>query len=404
MYELRTVINRSNPTSLETGNGTLDLAIVTGNEGAYTAPAGAYQSTTDFENSKGVEIYSTFNMGMKWQMGYQQGKLVTSNLFRMPNVPTARQGFNIQIGPGNSDIDFGGAQALYSHFVSNNIPDVQKLYPHWFNQGRQLNSVGGIPHNFGTGHPWGMMMPIYNKMALSAQTVSGGSAASPSELYDVWWATPNDNRPNVPTKFDDNIELDSVQLIRYSKNPFMLQGVRVYRMSGEYFGIDSMDASAWQQVSQKRLEYTSKLLPVYKNKDYATGTLMEQEDYLRLVILLDKVREVPVDSNLYASNYGVSDTTKVLTTYLSYTDIADMIPPPYYFDPNKPYQGYHYMLLDRYVDHLGQSTAVRYYPFEPNSPSRWISNYTRTDCDVLGQNNSTAPPNPFGHNRSYYMH
>src|SRR5690606_32083526 len=101
-----------------------------------------------------------------------------------------------------------------------------------------ISSTQNIPHNFGTGHPWSMMMPLYNAMALSnGVPMGGGSAADPSDLYETWWNIPSPTTylyPNIPTKFDNTVKLNKVELIRYSKNAYMLQGVKVYKVNGDY--------------------------------------------------------------------------------------------------------------------------------------------------------------------------
>ena len=409
LYEVQTSISRDNQNDLNMGNGTVDIAIVTGNDGAYISAPGGSLLSSIYEATRGKEIFSTFNMAMKWQMGYQQGRLRTSNLFVMPNVSSAAGGFNIQIGPGNSDIDFGAISDAGNPFVTGGIPNVLDVYPHEYNN-RIIPSTGTVPHSFGTGHPWGMMIPIFNKMALSAATTAGGSPGSASELYQTWWATLaelNSNvRDNIPTKFDNTVHLDTVKLIRYSKNPYMLQGVRVYKVSGEYSGIDTYDAQAKHLVSQKKLEYSVKPLPILKNKNYSTGDPLVYELYNRGVILLKNIREVPVNGDLFATDYGVNDTAQVLTTYLSYEEILeqeDALANNLY-DDAKPYLGQRQFLLTQFIDHLGGITAVQYYPFSSENGSRYIDNYFFTDCQVLSLNSSASLPFPFGSNESYTAH
>src|SRR5690606_20581180 len=112
LFEIRTRIIRPDGEDLVNGNGTIDIAVVTSDgplSGPYTeASNGIYPSGT-YTDTRGEEIFSTFNMALKRQMGYEQSGIETSNFFVMPNIPENFGGINIQVGPGNSDLN-------YSHY------------------------------------------------------------------------------------------------------------------------------------------------------------------------------------------------------------------------------------------------------------------------------------------------
>ncbi|GEM_PF-1468878 len=403
IYEIRTVISREDDEDLDYGNGTIDIAVRTGNKNA-TAPTANDISSNAFESYYGKEIFSTFNSALKWQMGHKQGKLNTSNFFVMPNISSEHGGFSIQLGPGNSDIWFGAENSFDNPFVTAGTPDVRDIYPYNIQkQFRDVPSTAKIPHNFGTGHPWGMMIPVYNTMALSGTNALDGAVWNPSELYDTWWSNDVGTMPNIPTKFDNSVTLDTLEIIRYSKNPYMLQGVRQYKVNGNY-GRYQDTVRGRVLVAHKQLEYTVESPLVLKNNNYSTGDTLKYEINQRHIFLLTSVRELPMDGELYASNYGVTDTAEVLTTFLNYEDIFDdeVSQAGGVYDSLKPYLGQTHYLLNRFTDHLGGITAVQYYPFHKNEGSRFTSNYARGSCSdyVFGM----ASPEPFGRNKSYSAH
>lgn len=399
-YEIRTKITRPDGTHLQNGNGTVDIAIVTsenqtvGNVSESNGPVDA----SYYQLSRGTEIFSTFNMALKWQMGWQQGVLNTSNFFVMPNLPSTFDGFNIQIGPGNSDIDFG-----YNDINLNTPglgPNALNCYPQTYGQ-RDIKSGATIPSNFGTGHPWGMMVPIYNKIALENGGLFG-SAASPEELYTNWWDAvpfPNNDIDNIPTKFDENVKLKEVQLIRYSKSAYMLQGVRQYRINGELGGPIT---SGKKLVSQKKLDYEVRFENIIKNYDYSENQTVEIETFnnrKRIIILLKSITEVPVDGNLFALNYNLADPTIVLKTTLNYSKIVDAANTNHLtFKQASPYAGLNQYLLTEYIDNLGGITQIEYYPIGL-APTRFVNNHNyNPTCNAM------IYRKPFGTGHSYTAH
>lgn len=419
VYEVKTTVTRPSSTDLDNGNGTIDIAIKTGTHG--NNPSNEFNETyysesspmsiSAFEQKKGVEIFSTFNSAVKWQMGYGEAVLETSNLFVMPNIPTKYFGFNIQIGPGNSDIDYSSNSQSNPNMSLFNPLNVMAAYP-YAHGGRDMKSTDQIPHNFGTGHPWAMMIPEYNEMALNSVNPLTGSTANFEELYDTWWATPyetgvNPARVNIPTKFDAEVKLTSVQLIRYSKNALMLQGVRVYKVNGEFKGLEDVDKIGWQLVSQKQLDYSIEQEKIIRNYAYDNGETIQNENLLRRIILLSKISEVPVGGILYATDFGLTQeaAAQVLTTFLNYDKYLDSQnnPNPTY-NSDFPYRGMNQYLLTSYTDHLGGITRAEYYPIEDNS-TRIQNNYAFNSCsNYIYSGNNTPGAEPFGKNNSFTVH
>src|SRR5690606_23108154 len=165
-----------------------------------------------------------------------------------------------------------------------------------------LKSAATVPRNFGTGHPWGMMAPIYNHMARSAGN-GFYSAAHHEELYQGTWSVPASVSPKThhnPTKFNEEVKLQEVELIRYSKIAYMLRGVKQYKINGEYN--KSIEEDGKKLIAQKRLDYSVEYVFRLRNLDYQQGQALVSDSTQRQIILLSAIHDVPVESqtmNIY---------------------------------------------------------------------------------------------------------
>lgn len=365
IYEIRTKINRDDPEDLEMGNGTIDIAVVTGDlnnpTGSssittdYTAlnyNSGIYYPTSDYQKTRGVPLFSTFNMALKWTMSYGEGSKQTSNFFVMPNVPTKFGGLNVQIGPGNSDIDYSSAPETTSNLVASNVPNAKAAY-FARNVDLQIKSAANINNNFGIGLPWAMMAPVYKSM-ISVFDPLFGSGGDPNDAFEFWWKNNSSSYTYIsqPTKLDETVTLDEFELIRYTKNPYMLVSVESYNVNGEIN--DPLNAGL-KLVSKKKMEYTTTRTQILENYDYNTNDPLKYKSNSNTTrqvhILLKAVREIPV--------IATSDTTQYLTTFLEYAPFvsADSV-----YNDTKPLNGYKGLLLSKFVDQLGGITKIEYYP------------------------------------------
>lgn len=400
LYEIRTRVTRPSGSDLKNGNGTLDIAIVTNNDAtiSYSEPSSTMLASV-YGTTRGEQIFSTFNMAMKWQMGYGDQVLQTSNLFVMPNLPSNFQGFNIQVGPGNSDIDYNYYSNTDLYYTvttpvqSTNRPNALWAYPQLKGY-TALKSSGTIARNFGTGHPWGGMMPVYNHRALVGASGSG-SPASFEELYKGTWSmtSPDINTygdHHNPTKFNNTVELEEVELIRHGRTGYMLMGVKQYRMQGEYGGPIT---TGKKLVSQKRIKYEIKHVNVRQNRNYADGNTVVMGTNNSDVILLKSVHEVPLEGNLYASNFGLADPTVVLTTDFEYTNL---LPSSGMYSQTTPYVGLVYYALTKFTDNLGGITEIEYYPINA-LPTRTYSTMN------FNWNCGTYSPASYGTEKSFTM-
>ena len=386
IYEIKSIIQRDNNTDLQRGNGTIDIAIVSGNnDEVYPYGYSALDNGSSiinkavYEKTRGIEIFSTFNMAMKWQMGSDEGTVETSNFFVMPNLRTSADGLHIQIGPGNSDQNY--AYTAENIMANNSSFDVYDTY--WYNNPTMGKSAARIGHNFGVGYPWNMMAPAYKEMQ-SPSTGIYGVALNNVDLYKTWWTSTNIqnlyNIPNIPTKFGNETKLKQVQLIRYSKNAYMLTGVRHHRYNGETLSIESPNVTSPGDkiVSQKKMEYSYKDVALVDR--YPVDSLPTAPKGInRRIILLSSIKEVPMDGNLDSAdfdlptnaNYSIADTSRILTTYFEYSEFngSNVNMGSQKLTPND-----RVYLLTGYTDHLGGLTRVEYYPFD-NAHTRFNEDY-----------------------------
>jgi RHS repeat-associated protein len=252
---------------------------------------------TDIPNRQ-FRIFSTFGNAVKWNVGLHnmEGELVTSNMFRMPNMPNEYEGFHIQIGPGTSDAYYNMGRykteraALLNNTSGTTASSFYSAHNAYYTHGRlnQLvnnrfciglssplddfsrffNSIAGgdqngfmlwdtdqIPQNFGNGQPWYMM----DKIMQTARNTHPDPPSSFNEAdidhHRFWWNNtcmpsngsqppslqfvggkyiPASGYPNLPTWADEGSWLKTVQLIRYAKNPYVLKRAKFYKYYGHY--------------------------------------------------------------------------------------------------------------------------------------------------------------------------
>ncbi len=315
-YELRTKIKDYNGNDFQMGNGTVDIAVVTGDMNVNLGnqidtiipnPQGDvivfgpqqfsydtysqlnnnfvlspnYYNKNDYQATRGDQIYSTFNNAVKWQINTSD-TLVTSSVFVMPSLPESNQGINIQIGPGNSDHVFNKEPLLQTGEqikLSDTEASAYSGYAHM--TPLKMASYADIPANFGIGMPWAMTLPLY------ADEMGGTNSTDPklSNYAKFWW---NDETvsvhewPNEPTKFNDQVKLESVELIRYSKNPYMLKHAKLYKTNGE---TDHLENTGKILVNNIELEYDMNSQRLYENYEYPINSY---DQYVASSAVLDE--------------------------------------------------------------------------------------------------------------------
>jgi len=259
---------------------------------------GSDYTSFDREPELGEPVFSTFNRALKWPLaeGYQ-----TSNLFTLSNFPKSLaqdvhyEGLYIQIGGANSDNNFslvpassgigqspedlieevngGTLPAGFSSYYHTQAESGENLY-----YGSDINGglMAGdrIPNNFGIGLPWAQCIPL-------VQDIVGtpGPNLHTSSYFNFWWNT--DGGPgwdSEPTKLTEATGLKSVELLRHSKNPFMLQSVNKYVRNGNVSGDGSSFAEGLKMISAVEMNYNldqNLQVPVNNHYNIQSGWLFE---------------------------------------------------------------------------------------------------------------------------------
>lgn len=262
-----------------------------------------------FELNRGQSVFTTFNQAIKWGTSciqHSEVELTSSNFFSLRNFPEQFEGFHIQVGPANSDMDFSRfREDLNGQNCS--PPDVCNAY---FNKPllgnyNPLNeqflvpgtrSGDAIQHNFGIGLPWHMMLPFYEEM-------DGGYALCPSSSFPwlEWWDDEVGSTCNTPTFAGDDHALKELKLKRYGKNTYLLQNVKKV-VKNDQVDPQGNQAGPWYAVSN--LKFTYELTPDIPV--YTTATSPDLPGYLpktfglgvdRNIITLKKIIQLPLDGD-----------------------------------------------------------------------------------------------------------
>ena len=399
IYEIRAVVAHNdaaysgsfgnNNLFNQAGFVNLDINLASGENKVYSFSGSGVQKADlgDRAQTISTPVFSTFSNAVKWNtLGDHTGssdpkRVITSNFFSMPQLPEANEGFHIQIGPGNSDHLFSADNQLIKHDFNTNWPTAYQGYWADLENNSSLQSAVGAsqyntvrpgasaPANFGVGLPWYQMRHLYSELMPFIDANENGNQ------YKFWWddiATPTWD--NMPTLADAGVELEAVELIRYSKNPYMLQSVDVYKINGEYTGDGS---SALNKISSTDLEYGHFAQAIIDNKNYGTSDPVEYTNRKRNVYVLSKIRNLPVDpteGNAPAITAGLLDS--VPTIHLAYdTLINDSL---IYGWVRTNTGG---LLLSEITNHLGGVTQIEYYELNevetslmPRYTNPWVCN------------------------------
>ncbi len=406
IYEIKTTISDNNAEHAM-GNGTIDIAVVTGDLGfemsnyrgvpdtignckdtAYTALSygisynslnaiGPVLPEYNYRLTRSEQIFSTQNQAIKWQIPSAATSISTSNYFVMPDVPVSYDGLNIQIGPGNSDTEYnaqnfeGGTNSINVNEGGAIYPSAYNAYSHALSSSTALAAYERIPNSFGIGVPWSMTVPLY----IDQMGGVSGTNAQYTDAYKFWWDTEEDDNPweNRPTKLNESVKLKEVEVIRYSKVPYMLKKVEMYRVNGEVSPLH--DTSGLVLISSNVLEYSMHAAKTIENYPYEyKGNFNDSACYVpdadtliianlkpTYVYTLDNVKTLPVagweDNPTVAETYTDSTLLQTDFEYDWYGFDEDEI---YTFQDGHP--GRKTRVLTKYIDQLGGETHIAYYP------------------------------------------
>jgi RHS repeat-associated protein len=342
-------------------------------------------SSECLERKTGESVFTTFNQAIKWGVqvgGQSNGEGAYINYFQMPNLPPVFNGFHLQIGPANSDINYANDQPLNSTtpnvctaYTQGNLNASQEKMDDKDNSNALLKSEASIPHNFGIGASWFMTSSFYNPFTACA-----------SNENSSWW---NDKRNidgnvfpncsalkqwrNQPTRASRNTQpvnnvstivgtnLVSASLTRFAKRPYMVKSVTYSKKN---------NLGALTAIQKVELSYEIKQVDLYtpayiddgpnnvndKNITYGGGGKK------RNVVLLNKIRQIdPLVSTQTLS------TDKLPTTKFTYKNINPMpttILANSWVEGTFPLNGNFYV-LETIENPLGGLTTLEYYDVSP---------------------------------------
>ena len=281
-----------------------DVNLATGDNRVNASSSGPNVLNADcYKEKYGASVYSTFQHAAKWAMTpllpSNQIK-VFSNFFTMPNLPNEFGGFNIQIGPANSDNDCSADKNKISGNTNAN-PDYKLTYPSYGssgmpNGGGALKSGDLIPNNFGIGVFWSAMNWFYHPKI-------GGDVHA-----GKWWKdNTGGNWKNIPTMISPSVSLNSVEVVRYAKNPYVLKRAQFYVKNND---------NNWALSGHLGLLYEIKLVDRYVrtlkrlgNSVTPPNTAINTYKDKRNVILLTGIKQLPNDINATFENSSTAPAT-----------------------------------------------------------------------------------------------
>lgn len=253
IYEIRTKLNTSDPGAQKAA--LYDINIVTGDpeeSTTFTSLIGVEQYTRERKHT----VFSTFSRMIKWfNMGNVCGSgtpqyfraQTTSDFFTMPNYDFSQSngydGFFVQIGPANADVMYDilpnqmcDARVGPVIVGQPNQENVCLAYNNFSQRFIDCNSPWGtlsgddINRNFGIGVPWYNTLQFYGSYNYNLEYIQNNNCSYQADRF--WWNWPYSQAgcdyPNVPTR-TYNTELTEVGLYRYTKNPYMLVGVKEFQ-------------------------------------------------------------------------------------------------------------------------------------------------------------------------------
>ncbi len=222
---------------------------------------------------KSETIFTTFNNAIKWNNMYQTNgaEIYTANRFVMPDIPSDYEGFDIQIGPANSDNDFsmgpknGAGVTSYVNGIAGYAtnPDftfdiASSWYTYYLTNSNlerwQYNSTNQSlvadrdayykpTPNFGIGLPWSQVAGFAHRIFYGMNDPSLPELGFNSPFYNFWsnvFAKPGVGVngdlylwPNKPTAADADVQLQGMELVRHGKTPYMLRRANFYQYNGE---------------------------------------------------------------------------------------------------------------------------------------------------------------------------
>lgn len=425
-YEIRTLVNGTSHG--EGSNKDKDLFLfdinIKADQTNYTEPVTSWigGSALDFiertaaASNREIPVYSTFQDAIKWgtyDLSYasEEKARATSNFFTMPYLAGSYD-LKIQVGPSNSDHDLSNIFLTDYDLVAENTfvdisgNDSMALSAYAANRHSRtadytvVRPSANINQHFGMGLPWNQTRHLYEKIVLDK-----------SKMYDFWWNLGSSNYTweNEPTLAGPGVYLDAVELIRYSKNTYLLDNVETWKLNGE----SSTGPNSGWTISQKlqinhenrvknstvyymdqKTNYnTSCSLTSQQEFTFATYTFpnnipqgdhtsnqlaTKSQQITNNAIVLTGIVQLPINPLNNRASISANEIAVAPTTHFDYTDFylhPDSIDD--YMDSLRLYEmkGWKVTpLLTKITSHLGGETEINYHEYlDPETHYLWNS-------------------------------
>ena len=400
-YEIRTVVKYDRSASPE-GNqhgflnidinlatGSQQYALLSNSDGCGTGVE-SYQTNfggtpTQYQrriDATSESVFTTFNQAVKWNTrgNLQYGSswdnfgIVTSNVFSMPQLPKSYKGFHIQVGPANSDnlngMDVGTHLDEGAIGCGDGIPSSFYSYPEPYNEDGGITGAAKyairafdpIPNNFGLGLPWYQMRyPYENLLQYYDHSPCGplySFGANDNNNNGYIYSPSGPSWVNQPTLADDKFSVAAVELIRYSKNPYMLASVDHIKINGAWTGKGSPGEVL---VGRVEMDYKVTVTTIFDNNRVvvgavATGTT-DYSSYKKNSFLLTSIKTIPTDpSKNNPPVYTAGQKADFPTVYFEYDTLIGASLFTEVLRTNVTP-----IVLSKITNHLGGETLLDYY-------------------------------------------
>ncbi|MFK8100946.1 MAG: RHS repeat-associated core domain-containing protein [Saprospiraceae bacterium] len=338
-YEIRTKVNTPNVTDV-TASGqecSFDINLATGDYLTFNTASGQYPFQQNgpgfihaaaYEQATGQSVFSTFNQGIKWNnYAYGTDLMQTSNFFTMQNLPSEFGGFSIQVGPAISDNAFdlsleqlvsNPCNASFSTGVTYLNGSDLESDPALRGVGWNHRPGGDIANNFGIGIPFYLAKGLHDELYGTTN-------------FEFWWWMPQNDYcansvDNRPTRAD-NSTLKEVELVRFSKNPYMLKRVTKYVLNvgdGSIDGSGDPENAFWREISSMGFSYDIVTTPLYAHKRSIGNSNPYEYDSefrgYRNIVRLKKIKQLPRAWD--EATASTAEINALATTHLEYDSLA----------------------------------------------------------------------------------
>lgn len=385
------LVSGQHPGQTEIGKKNVDGIDFTFENALSIASGSSGQPTFQGYDKRGYRFFSTFDNAVKWNPVFSAGgngnpgDMITSDVFRMPNLPNSFEGFHVQVGPAADDLNYavdGLDSSAYPFYYSNRI-DIGKPGPwvdnvaarrtRWFGSGAPFHGIFiegrlgmGKRNGWKKGHENGSKFFLFRHYPV-VNPYRGGSVAyyklkafgpnQPTSVtreltnfgYNSTSAASYHSQLGYGHSSPEESFLKNIELVRISKNPYMLDSVIFSVRNGNF------DSTGRVRTLVFKLDYEleqTKVLngaaPGFVDPPHVlpqdTFKIINGNVQYRNIWHLSSIRRVGVDTT-------GSIAKNAPQTFTRFNYVKDLVATPYVYEGN---------LLLEIWDELGGRTQFVY--------------------------------------------